>query len=200
MNLSNLENFLLSHSSINSKFIKDFFGFQKRSELKEYEPFIIDLEDVVFWLEARKDHLKDTLIESYSKDLDFKILKITLPPKREIDVNKKKFYNKETILLTSDCFKMLCMRSKTKKANEIRQYYIELEKLMDKYKDIIVEGLNKKIKILENDLKKETYPEGDHVYIYKEVDELGEIYYRIGETENLNSRIIKHHPFRVSNL
>jgi hypothetical protein len=35
MDLTNLENFLITHSKINKNFIKDFFGFQKRKELKE---------------------------------------------------------------------------------------------------------------------------------------------------------------------
>jgi hypothetical protein len=70
MDLTNLENFLIAHSKINKKFIEDFFGFQKRKELKEHEPFIINLEDICFWLEGRKDHLKETLIVSYIKDFD----------------------------------------------------------------------------------------------------------------------------------
>lgn len=79
----------------------------------------------------------------------------------------------------------------------MRQYYIELEKLLDKYKEIIVENLNKKIEILEKDLKNDKYELGNMVYIYKEIDELGEIYYRVDETENLNSRIIKHNSSSI---
>lgn len=37
MDLDKLEEFLLSNSKINKQFIIDFFGFQKRVELKEYE-------------------------------------------------------------------------------------------------------------------------------------------------------------------
>ncbi len=192
MDLTNLENFLKTHSKINKKFIEDFFGFQKRNELKEYEPFIIDLEDVCFWLEAKKGNLKDTLIGSYIKDFDYIVIKNWV-----LGEQKPKTHNNELILLTSDCFKMLCMRSNTKKANQVRQYYIELEKLLDKYKEIIVENLNKKISVLEKDLKNEKYDLGDTVYIYKEIDELGEIYFRVGETENLNSRLIKHNSSSV---
>ena len=36
-------------------------------------------------------------------------------------------HNKKLVLLTSNCFKMLCMRSKTKKADKIREYYLELD-------------------------------------------------------------------------
>ena len=51
---------------------------------------------------------------------------------------------REEILLTSDCCKRLCMMSKTKKAEEVRTYFIEIEKLMNKYKNYIIEALNKK--------------------------------------------------------
>lgn len=92
---------------------------------------------------------------------------------------------------------MLCMCSKTKKADIVRQYYIKLEKLLDKYKETIINNLNKKIEILKKDLKNDKYELGDMVYIYKEIDELGENYYRVGETENLNSRIIKHNSSSI---
>jgi len=42
------------------------------------------------------------------------------------------------------------MRSKTKKAEEIRTYFIELEKYLDEYKNCIIQSLNKKINCLEN--------------------------------------------------
>jgi hypothetical protein len=39
-----LEDFLLSHSSINQHFIYDFFTIQKIGKNNKYKPFIIDLE------------------------------------------------------------------------------------------------------------------------------------------------------------
>lgn len=45
-----------------------------------------------------------------------------------------------------------------KKADQVREYYLELEKLIDQYKDIIIEKQNRKIKILKNDLRKDDYP------------------------------------------
>ncbi len=49
------------------------------------------------------------------------------------------------------------MRSNTKKANIVRQYYIDLEQLIDQYKDLIITNKTKKIEILENDLRKDSY-------------------------------------------
>ena len=60
---------------------------------------------------------------------------------------------KEEILITSNCCKRLCMMSRTKKAEEFRTYFIEIEKLMNKYINYIIEALNKKVNILENNQK-----------------------------------------------
>ena len=78
------------------------------------------------------------------KNVDYIIIKNSLWVLPE-QYAKHGDHNKKLVLLTPDCFKMLCMRSKTKKADKVREYYIEIEKLIDKYKDIIIEENNKKI-------------------------------------------------------
>lgn len=76
-----------------------------------------------------KNGFKKTLIRTYIKNIDYIINKN----------NNKNIgsggHNKENILLTPDCFKRLCMLSKTKKAEEIRTYFLELEKLIHNYKN-----------------------------------------------------------------
>jgi hypothetical protein len=89
------------------------------------------------------------------------------------------------------------MRSNTKKANTVRQYYIDLEKLIDQYKDLIINDQNKKIKILENDLKKDILPSDGYCYIYLEKDELGIEYYRLGQTGNLQKRFHNHNSSSI---
>ncbi len=114
------------------------------------------------------------------------------------------FHNKELILLTIECFKKLCMLSKTKNSEKVRDYYLELEKLVDKYKDTIIETMKKElskkdreIQVLKNDLKAEEYPDGDHVYVFREIDEFGDIYYRIGLAEKLKKRFAVHNSSSV---
>lgn len=196
LELINLENFLITNSNISKNFITDFFGFQKKTLYNKYEPFTIDLDDIAFWLEARKTTLKETLILHYSKNIDYIIVK---NPQQVILLQYAKHggHNKQLVLLTPDCFKMLCMRSKTKKADKIREYYIELEKLIDKYKDIIIEEKNKKIKLLENDLKKDAYPLGNYSYIIQEKDELNQTFFRIGQSGDLKSRIANHNSSSI---
>ena len=60
---------------------------------------------------------------------------------------------KETILLTPKCFKLMAMQSKTKKSIQVREYYYELEQVVDQYKEYIIQGLKSKIKKLENNQK-----------------------------------------------
>ena len=57
------------------------------------------------------------------------------------------------ILLTPDTFKLLCMQSNTTMAKEVRLYYIIVEEHLQKYKDDIIAGLEKKIKTLEKTKK-----------------------------------------------
>lgn len=196
--LDKLESFLISNSNISKKFITDFFGFQKKILYEEYKPFKIDLNDIAYWLDTRKSDLKSLLIQYYSKNLDFIIIEQNSLPRDKSRQNiGSGGHNKKLVLLTSDCFKMLCMRSKTKKAEKVREYYIKIEKLIDEYKDIIIEENNRKIRILENDLKKEKQPGGDICYIFEEVDELNVKYYRLGQTENLNKRMASHNSSSV---
>jgi len=186
-----LENFLIENSDVNKEFIKDFFGFQKINEFINYKPFTISLDNIAFWLEMRKSKLKQNLIENYSKNIDYIINKTLLHPKVQQEASHGG-HNKKLILLTPDCFKMLCMRSRTAKAEKVRQYYIDLEKLIDSYKDTIINNQIRKIKLLENDMKNEKYPKGGHCYIFEEKDELEEIYYRIGQSCNMTKRMANH--------
>ena len=124
----------------------------------------------------RKDNLKKTLIASYIKNIDYKIKKIksNIPGKP-----------KEEILITSDCCKRLCMLSKTQKAEEVRTYFIEIEKLVNKYKNYIIEALNKKIDILENNQKPISDTKSGIIYILKTDKNID--LYKIGKRKNTNT-------------
>ena len=136
--------FIKSKNIISIKFIEDFYKIYDYNE-NDNNDFIIDLDIISKWLETRKSKLKETLTNSYIKSVDY-IIKL----EKNAKVSKS---NKEIILLTPDCFKRLCLLSKTKKAEEVRTYYLELEKLLNNYKNYIIEGLKKTVEILENNQK-----------------------------------------------
>jgi len=147
MNKLTLEEFLISHTKINKKFIRDFFSIQNKEKYKKHHPFIINLDIVSRWLKSRKDVLKDTLVNSYEEDYDYIILYVRDNPEM-----LRGHINKEFILLTTDCFKRLCMLSKSKNAEKVRDYYIRLEELVDKYKDTLIEAKDKDAQYINKNL------------------------------------------------
>jgi superfamily II DNA or RNA helicase/phage anti-repressor protein len=131
--------YIKKNSTIPDEFINKFFV------LYDYKinenNLIIDFNDLCDWLIMRKDNMKKTLIRSYIKDVDYKIKIIN-------SLNRGR--PKEEIFITPECMKKICMLSSTKKAEESRTYFINIEKLIDKYKQTIITELNEKIKTMEN--------------------------------------------------
>jgi hypothetical protein len=76
---------------------------------------------------------------------------------------------------------------KTKKAIEVREYYYELEQVIDQYKEYIIKGLEEKIKTLENNQKPKVNPTKGVIYIIQTADGIG--HYKIGKTVNLKKRL-----------
>jgi hypothetical protein len=186
--MEGLLDFLQKYSDVDIDFIKQFIEIRKGDNL--HAPFTIDLDLVTDWLKSSKWKLKKTLLKTYTQNIDY----ITLNPEveREKDENrenrKRGGQNKETILLTSDTFKMMCMKSMTKNAQKIRYYYVTLEKLVEIYKDDIIKNQNSKIEILERNLKKIKYPVKGAVYILQLTPEDNQGF-KVGKTEDMNKRL-----------
>ena len=105
--------------------------------------------------------------------------------------------NIKIVMLTYTCAKLLCMISKCEKAALIRNYYIELEKLLIKYKDDIVESLNRQLGIKDKnkDIIEEHKQQG-LIYILKVEDEV----YKIGRTGELKNRMKQYKVGRIGEL
>lgn len=168
--------FLKTHTKISNDFIDDFFGLY---DSKDKYNFSINIDSIAKWFNMRKDTIKATLIESYTKNIDYKIIKNISTGK----VGKPS----ETILLTPKCFKLMAMQSRTQKAVQVREYYYELEQVIDQYKEYIIKGLEEKIKTLENNQKPKVNPSKGIIYIIQTADGLG--HYKIGKTKDLKKRL-----------
>ena len=173
-----LIDFLKKYTKINNDFIDDFFGLYDE---KDKFNFCIDLDIISKWMNTKKSDLKETLINSYIIDIDY-IININID-----NINKKSGPKPEKILLTPKCFKMLSMQSRTKKAKLVREFYYELENVIDQYKNYIIEGLKDKINKLENNQKPKINPKKGVIYIIQASDGLG--HYKIGKTVNLKKRL-----------
>ena len=53
-------------------------------------------------------------------------------------------------MLTPDCVKMILQSTKSKKRNEVRHYFIQIEKMLYKYKDLIIKNLSNELKLVKN--------------------------------------------------
>jgi len=128
-------------------FVANFYCFLNYDTRKD---FVINLDRVWKWMGySRIDPCKVVLIKNFIENQDYKIEKISkiyfpeISGEKKVEADKdheeKKSENKtetrgrqgEFITFTIQCFKKLCLKSKTKKADEIHDYYIGLEEILN---------------------------------------------------------------------
>ena len=80
------------------------------------------------------------------------------------------------------------MISQTKKAKEVRKYFIELEKLIKRYFETIKEDMLKKIGLLETNLKPKNNIKGGIIYVLRALNSETTLY-KLGMSSNLKKRL-----------
>ena len=116
------ENFTQTQQQL---FVSSFYCYLNYDTSKD---FIIDLDDVWKWLEfSQKKRAKELLEKHFVIDIDYKVL---LDASIKQEIKGSGGHNKETIMLNIDTFKKYCLKSCTKKADEIHEYFIKLEKML----------------------------------------------------------------------
>jgi phage anti-repressor protein/predicted GIY-YIG superfamily endonuclease len=180
----NYKDFLKKFSTVPNQFIEDFYKLTDYKEINNNE-MTIDLNNVVKWLKIIKKNAKDTLTKSYIKDVDYKIIKNN-------KIKGSGGHNKETILMTINCFKKFCQLTKSIKGNEVREYFINVEGLLNKYKNYIIKGMEDKIGKLEKNLKPKINPEKGLIYIFQTPNTPENSLYKIGRTKDLKQRLVSH--------
>ena len=83
---------------------------------------VVRLDAVAKWLQARKDQLAVTVRRSYREGIDYVVSRAPPAHKRVARANHYRVY-----LLTPDCFKRLAMASRSKNAEMVRTYFIDIE-------------------------------------------------------------------------
>lgn len=176
--------FLKKYSTIPNQFLDDFFKLFNYESNNTTEK-IVNANNVIKWLEIHKHNLKKTLKKSYIKDVDYIINKTQ--KLKGIGGQKN-----EIIMITIDCFKMICQSTQSKKGKEVRRYFIEVEKLLNKYKSYVIEGLESKISILEKGRKPKLKPQKGIIYVFRTPDTPENNLYKIGRTIDLKKRLQSH--------
>ena len=106
-------------------FVASFYSFLNYDSTND---FVIDFDNVWRWLGfLNKANSKRLLEKQFIINKDYKILLIIADEQKK---HVKGGHNKETIMLNVETFKKFCMKAGTKKADEIHDYYIRLEKTL----------------------------------------------------------------------
>lgn len=94
-----------------------------RKILRSSEPYPVDFDQAWEWVGySSKQKGKDSLVRNFIENDHYT---------RSVEMVKRKQgggATKEKILLTKDTFKMFCMLAQTSKGNEVREYFIKVEK------------------------------------------------------------------------
>ena len=167
--------------------------------------FIIDLNNIWRWLEfSQKIRAKELLEKNFISDINYK--------KIRKDENDKTHggSNKEIIMLNIKTFKLFCLKAGTKKADEIHEYFIKLEEILqetigeecielkNQLQQITVEQTKKQLQTQQLDhekmLLREFGTKGPIVYIIKvKTFENGQYVVKIGESrKGIQNRYNQH--------
>jgi hypothetical protein len=173
-------------------FVSSFYCYLKYNK---YKDFVIDLDDVWKWLEyGRKEEAKRLLIKYFKEDGDYKVEKAA--PCFHGAAFSKNYggagLNKQRIMLSVNTFKKFCLKSNTKKADEIHDYYIKLEDIVqdtlqeqtNELKLQLTEKENENEKLLKESSNKDLLLKNQkeierHSILLKEYGEVGNIVYII---------------------
>ena len=130
-------------------FLASFYCYLKYDYTTE---FVIDLDDVWEWLGFNQKVKAKVLLENhFVLNKDYKKL-LSHPGKQ---TTMKGGHNKEIFMLNVKTFKLFCIKAGTKKANEIHEYFIKLEEILQ---EILLEESNElklQLEQLENTKNKE---------------------------------------------
>lgn len=180
-----------------------------------HNDFVIDLDKIWKWLGFyAKYNAKYLLEKQFMVDIDYKIF---APEASGAKKDPRGGHNRENVMLTVETFKKFCLKAGTKKADEIHDYYIKLEKTLHEVLEEESKELNlrlhKQVEQKNNELKEqvicserekeilrektilEHFPANTQCVYYGRIDNLSttqEPLIKFGNSNNLKQRVKKH--------
>lgn len=182
-------------------FVSSFYCYLNYNQTTD---FVIDLDNVWKWLGfSQKAMAKRSLQKHFIIDKDYKVL---LCQSAEQTNETRGGHNKEIIMLNIRTFKLFCIKAGTEKANEIHEYFVKLEDIMNEIVKEECMELKQKLENqkLSNQLEKEllrekTLLEQFHVNtqcvyygIIDNTNENNEQLVKYGNSNNLQQRVEQH--------
>jgi hypothetical protein len=187
------ETFINKFSFVNANFLKDFYNIIKEDYIERYNEFLIDSEILRKWLQIKiRRSFNDTIKKTYQKNIDYKIEKIKIS-------GGSGGQNFEVITLTPETAKKICLSTNSKMGPKVQQYFLDIEVALYKYKNYIIEGMDKKIKQLENNQKPKINATKKIIYVFRALN-TDLTLYKIGKTINSKTRFSKHNSPMANDL
>ena len=187
-------------------FLSSFYCYFNCDPVKD---FVIDLDNVWKWLGFNQKVKAKVLLENHFK-IDNDYIK-SLSQMGKQDEKSHGGHNKEIFMLNINTFKKFCLKAGTKKADEIHDYYMKLEKIIQE----TINEENNELKLqlqnkdkLINEKQKEVeralisqFPVNTECIYFGTIDntnENGEKLIKFGHTNDLSNRVSYHHKHYIN--
>lgn len=131
--------------------------------------------------------------KNYKRNLDFVIKKVD-------KVVGSGGHNREIIILTPEAAKKICLMTRSKIGNSVRQYFIDIEMAFYKFKNHIIESLNNKIRQLEINQKPKINASKGIIYVFRALNTENATLYKIGRTVSSKKRFNSHNSPLANDL
>jgi phage anti-repressor protein len=175
-------------TSVPEGFIDDLFEFYDENTLPT--EFVIELEKMCKWLHVGKRAMMQLLRTKYARNVDYVVQKNSQPNN----------HNNAKYMLTPEAFKLICMMSRAKNGAMIRRYMIEVESMYIKYRQYIIDGMNKEMQALEKVRRPAQAPDGrGFIYIIRASETLDDVY-KLGRTRDLQKRLRQYQTGRDADI
>ncbi len=172
--------------------------------------FVVDLDNIWKWLGfSQKVKAKSLLEKQFIIDIDYKNL-LYLQVKQDLEEETKHGgHNKETFMLTVKTFKSFCLKAGTKKADEIHEYYLKMEEIIQETineesnelklqltaKDTQIQNIQKTSEQLLEDTILLQFPKNTECVYIGSIDNtnsFNEKLIKFGQSNNLSTRVTNH--------
>jgi phage anti-repressor protein len=177
-------------------FVANFYCYLNYDARKD---FIIELDNIWKWLGfGKKGDCKNLLSNNFKENEDYRVEKLAAANAEASFTEQHGGQNKENILMTIHCFKKLCLKAKTKKSDEIHDYYIKLEEVMNEVVSEQAEQLRNQLQIKDKKIQSTMKENQDNLLINfdkKSVDyiiEVEKFVRKFGMTNDIYKRMMDH--------
>ena len=185
-----LDNFLVVYGGVTLEIAKMFSKMYTPSTSQQDPVIDIDIYVSLMYPHTRTNVIK-TLRASYVRNVDYIEEHVNERPAGHVGKVKLR------VLLTPDCFKRLCMRSRTKASESVRTYFLRMETLTRRYFAAKALKSQRNVEVLLQNQRpiratnSKIAPESGHIYIFPVEGRIPDLY-RIGSTKDVKRRMREH--------